>query len=1212
MARKPSRAAEAAPQPPTEGLRGREWRRWLKAPDPDLLEELYVPGLSSAVRYDRCCAYFSSSVLAAAARGFGKLIERLEEMGAQAPRPAIRLVVNEELAAEDVRALTETGDLTALEAKLKQRFKSPTDALEKQRLQMLAWLAKRRLLEVRVGVMRRCVGLLHAKFGIMTDARGDALVFRGSGNESAPALLSNYEDLEITGSWDDPAAFQHYTDEFAKLWSDTHPDVHTVTLPEAIRLQLIKLAQKEPPTVEPRAAEGMDRAAMIWQFIAEAPYLPDGAPACDTTAMVDLWPHQGHVIAETANAWPDGRLLCDEVGLGKTIEAIVVLRRLMAGRGVRRALILVPASLVQQWQAELREKGGLLVPRYDLSNRLTWPDGRQRTVSSLAEALREDCLLMSRETARLADNREMLLLAEPWDLVVLDESHAARRREQKEGQFNSGTLLLDLLRELQLRAKARGFLLLSATPMQTHPWEPWDLLSVLGEGGRWLPDFSAVSNYYDAIAFVEAGDCTPYLAQRAARVLAADGRVDGPTWKPGLNTRDVDALANEFVFAGSRAEDIARWLRLNSPLARRMHRNTRRTLHEYYEQNLLPAPPPKRAIDDVVFDFTDAREREVYERITKYIDTRYELLEEEQAGKGFVMTIYRRRAASCPYALQRSLERRREGLQRVADRRAYEPEVEEEEQFDERDELPDYRGPISKALPTNPRDARTELQEVEGILQDLDALVGRDSKLDAFLTELRKITDDGRAVLIFSQYTDTVHYIRDFLVGLYGERLGCYTGDGGEVRVGGAWKKVSKGAIVDALSTGKLQALICNDAASEGLNLQAAGAVINYDLPWNPSKVEQRIGRVDRIGQELPLVKVVNLFLVDSVDERVYRLLRERCGLFEHFVGSMQPVLARAQKMLWGEEPLDTDALKEEAQRVDQDVLSRETYAVEGRAKAPSKTAPPLTRSDLEDALRSLPGASDIEVKEKDGRFRARGHGLKSTIVSARNTALEHDEGIVPLAPHAEPVRRIVQILSRSGARYPLVVGSHQDGSFRRTVTAWIGGQRSIRVETLPQLRKLLDGWNGEAPDPERWVAAKRAADRDARRQVADMRAQADRRQREALNAQVAAARERLLKELARFLYCLDANADLNKTWYEQLQRTGGTAERLKQAFKRLAGEWPDWPDDIRTDAAEFVADLTQNRKDARLLGTELDAALQDPRWKAAAVPASDVERSGA
>ncbi len=112
---------------------------------------------------------------------------------------------------------------------------------------------------------------------------------------------------------------------------------------------------------------------------------------------------------------------------------------------------------------------------------------------------------------------------------------------------------------------------------------------------------------------------------------------------------------------------------------------------------------------------------------------------------------------------------------------------------------------------------------------------------------------------MFSEYTDTVEYLRERLVSYYGRTLGCYRGAGGQVWDGQKWRSVSKGEITDTLHQGKLRILLCTDAASEGLNLQAVGAIINYDLPWSPSKVEQRIGRIDRIGQELAEVLVVNL-----------------------------------------------------------------------------------------------------------------------------------------------------------------------------------------------------------------------------------------------------------------------------------------------------------------------------------------------------------------
>ena len=88
---------------------------------------------------------------------------------------------------------------------------------------------------------------------------------------------------------------------------------------------------------------------------------------------------------------------------------------------------------------------------------------------------------------------------------------------------------------------------------------------------------------------------------------------------------------------------------------------------------------------------------------------------------------------------------------------------------------------------------------------------------------------------------------------------------------------MSKEVVTKALQAGSIRVLVCTDAASEGLNLQAAGALVNFDLPWNPSKVEQRIGRIERIGQEMAVLPIVNLYLKDSVDERVYRALS--CGV---------------------------------------------------------------------------------------------------------------------------------------------------------------------------------------------------------------------------------------------------------------------------------------------------------------------------------------------
>lgn len=1175
------------------------WKRFLRAPDQELVECLYVPALSRARTYDRSCAYFSSSVLAAAARGFGAYIERLLALGDAIPKPAIRLVVNEELARDDVDALLERGDTAALERALRGRLTEPAELLERERLGVLAWLVREGWLSVRVGLLRRGRGIVHAKYGIVTDDAGDAVVFAGSGNETASGLQGNYEKLEVSTSWDDPERHEHYRAEFERLWGDTDADVTTVPLPDAVRLELITYAEHADAAGPPGAAErGLMRgerqrqeALMRWRFVCEAPYFAAGGRTCDATAFVTMWPHQVRVVEETAAAWPDGRLLCDEVGMGKTVEAILILRRLMAGRGVRRALILLPAGLLPQWQGELREKGGLVVPRLEGQAKLVWPDGEEEPVAGLADALTRDVVLVSRELTRLQENAATLLDAEPWDLVLLDEAHAARRANQEEGEFNRGTLLLDLLRQLQLRGRARGFLLLSATPMQTHPWEPWDLLSVLGEGAPWLADFGVVRDYYDAAAGVARGAVGQEQAWRAGRALATV-RADGTFPPPPVPEAQL-AVKLKFPSPPDRAP-LAAWLRAGAPLGRRMHRNGRDTLRAYYARGLLDRPPAERRLFDQAFTYDDPDERELYDAVKTYVDRRFRELEDEKPGKGFVMTVYRRRAASSPHALRQSLTRRADGLRRVTNQAAADQVVLPADAIESQDldELADAAPPgkISAALPDDPDVAAAELREVHRLLDRIDQLGSRDAKRDTFLRLLGEATDDGRAALVFSEFSDTITYLREQLYPKYGERLGCYTGQGGLVYEGGGWQRVSKEAITARLRDGALRLLLCTDAASEGLNLQAAGALVNYDLPWNPSRVEQRIGRVDRIGQRAGEVRVGNLFLRDSIDDQVYAVLRARCGMFRHFVGSMQPVLAAARSMLLGLRPFDGGLLTNVANALDSDEAARAAFAAS--VEPPSDGRPPDTT--VQDVARAFAAVCPSGTVVARGRARA---------VSADPGALDEHDGYWPMSPVLPELRGLAAPLERTGELLPLAIGRYAEGGFRAAAAVWChaDGTREA-VARAERLEALLGQWDGQLALPNAYAAAEREARFGARARVHRMAADAARRERDASERQVTAARQRVLRELARYLLCVDPEAvDLNAVFHAQMLRDVVSAQRLRRAYD-LVG-YPVWNAVLVDDVRSRVGGLSASRRDSVLLGKPLDAAITDPRWLAAATP---------
>jgi hypothetical protein len=246
-----------------------------------------------------------------------------------------------------------------------------------------------------------------------------------------------------------------------------------------------------------------------------------------------------------------------------------------------------------------------------------------------------------------------------------------------------------------------------------------------------------------------------------------------------------------------------------------MHRNTRETLKKYYEKGLLPLAPPKREVGDVIFDYESPAERETYEAIEKYINERFDQLEREKSGKGFVMTVYRRRTASSPLALRRSLDRRQDKLERFINKhwtaQALNPGEEGVDTRDLSDADLDER--IDPALPSNPSTARDEKELIRKLLAKLEALGPTDSKYDKFQRELKEITADGRSALVFTEYTDTMEYLRDLLTPTYGSTLGCYSGDGGQLYDGGQWIKISKAHITEKLAGKELQILLCTDYA---------------------------------------------------------------------------------------------------------------------------------------------------------------------------------------------------------------------------------------------------------------------------------------------------------------------------------------------------------------------------------------------------------------
>jgi superfamily II DNA/RNA helicase len=186
--------------------------------------------------------------------------------------------------------------------------------------------------------------------------------------------------------------------------------------------------------------------------------------------------------------------------------------------------------------------------------------------------------------------------------------------------------------------------------------------------------------------------------------------------------------------------------------------------------------------------------------------------------------------------------------------------------------------------------------EEKGDIERLLAMVARlpsDTKakrLEAIVEELARA--GHKQVIVFTQYTDTLDYLRDLLVST-GRKILCFSGRGGEyLDASSNWRTISREETKRRFRNGDGDILLATDAAAEGLNFQFCGALVNFDSPWNPMRIEQRIGRIDRLGQKFPEIRIVNLMYEDTVETDVYRALRNRIGLFTAVVGKLQPILA--------------------------------------------------------------------------------------------------------------------------------------------------------------------------------------------------------------------------------------------------------------------------------------------------------------------------------
>ena len=853
--------------------------------------------LESAVSYDRIAGYFRSSLFEVA----GEAITRVSG--------PVRIICNSDLDPQDLATAA------AAQAALRRSWCSgkpedaPSSAIPRYRALYEALTSKK--MEVRV-LPDSAFGLIHGKAGVVRYADGSATAFLGSVNESASAWKFNYELL-----WEDnaPDTIAWVQEEFDSLWND----------PRAVDLACCPfIAQDVQRIISRRVIEPDDLKAIVDPAaVAAAATVETPVYRCEQ----GLWPHQKYFarLALERHRLGGARLvLADQVGLGKTVQlAMAAMLMALDDPDGGPILVLAPKPLLQQWQDELMEL--LLLPSARWNGR-SWVDENDLEYpsdgpKSLGKCPRRIGLVSQGLVVRGLSEAVNQLLSHRYTCVIVDESHRARRRKVPKVDASPDEIderaepnkLMSFLRLIGPRTKS--MLLATATPVQLHPVEAWDLLHILSHGndgvlGGWTqtsPWFqpSHCLQIATGDAFIPSDDVRdgweyvrdplpsrfedPALKRIRDYLNAEDTR-----WQ--FNPESLDKLSLAIQRVQLKNGLLPDYGNHFNPLLRCIVRRTR----GYLEATINPATGSYFLPKVTVKLFGEENEGALL--LGGYLLEAYQeaeafslLLQQRVKGAGFFKTLLLRRLGS-------SMEAGRRTVQRLL---GEEPDIiDDEDDDDAEEETPIQVGRPAQGVSDFKNFTAAEISCLRRCLGLLRQGGNNDPKLEALSGYLLG-THPGASsrwldlgCILFSQYYDTVRWVGDELakrVEFADMDIGLYAGSNrsGFWR-GGRFQRCDRNVLKARVRAGDLKLLLGTDAASEGLNLQRLGTLINIDLPWNPTRLEQRKGRIQRIGQIRTEIWIANLRYRDSVEDRVHQVLADRLesihGLFGQIPDTLEDV----------------------------------------------------------------------------------------------------------------------------------------------------------------------------------------------------------------------------------------------------------------------------------------------------------------------------------
>jgi superfamily II DNA/RNA helicase len=814
-----------------------------------------IQHLAGARSYKRIAGYFTSSLFEVA----GEALEHI---------PEVKIVCNVDIHPDDLKVaqLRESKML----GRWNERALEAEALLNRERYRRLdAFLAKHGQ-AVRIAPDDIC-GFVHGKAGVITLADGRRLGFIGSMNETRNGWQRHYEIL-----WEDesPEGVAWIEEEFNFLWNAAKP------LPQAVIREVHRRGyRREIEFVEIDDDENLAPAALI-----ESPLYREGQ-------QLQPW-QQGFLTECLRHQRLHGTvrlLLADEVGLGKTLSLATAALTLCLlsdkDHGPRRPVVIfAPATLTEQWQTEMLDKLGIPTARWDTVGKV-WLDADERVLSPAGREQIAHCPLRIGIVSTGLMMRDSLekqhLLGMRFGVVILDEAHKARTRQGFGKEAGTPNELLAFMREIA--ARADHVLLGTATPIQTHPADLWDLLGILHQGpGRFVlghdlapwhrPDevLDILSGRVEVESLTHAWELLrsplPRMESssepRARRLFSAirqDLGLQNGAWQTNRSLADLTEETREILEEElERRISGATLFQRENPLVRHVVLRKRQKLED---AGLLARvgvdvhPEREQASEqrafDALFEGKALRTSEDFRQAYGEARAFGKALAKRGKGSGFMKNLMEQRICSSVHA---GLATARRLLQGDA-----EHEEDEEQEVDLKVETGEEREVLQRLI--------TRLERLES-----------DPKMEAVVHFLDKEKWLELGVIIFSQYYDTAKWLADSLAARYPEEaVGLYAGAGrSRLYQRGDSVSVERETLKRMVAEHQIRVMVATDAACEGLNLQTLGTLINVDLPWNPTRLEQRIGRIKRFGQRRETVDMLNLVFEQTVDEKIYERLSER------------------------------------------------------------------------------------------------------------------------------------------------------------------------------------------------------------------------------------------------------------------------------------------------------------------------------------------------